>query len=96
MEDSGMKSKWTLEGWYFRRSDCLLGPVTAAELELLVAGGRLRATDVLWQGLLRGSDRLLIPTVVRAALELVDPVPSLSSDTSTQPHPRVFPGANYS
>jgi hypothetical protein len=71
MEDSGMSSHWMVEGWFFRRAESLLGPVTTGELELLVAGGELHATDTLWTGLRRGSDRLLVPTVVRAVLETV-------------------------
>jgi hypothetical protein len=85
MEDSGMKSHWTLEGWYFRRADCLLGPVSTGELELLVAGGQLRACDVLWQGFLRGSDRLLVPSLVRAALEPLPVDSALPSHDSIRP-----------
>jgi hypothetical protein len=63
-----MNCSWSLDGWYFRRQDSLLGPVTTRELEQLVADGALRSADTVWQGWKRAADRLLIPTVIRAVV----------------------------
>jgi hypothetical protein len=68
-----MEGAWSLEGWYFRRQESLLGPVTTGELQQLVAGGKLRWTDTIWGGWQRGRDRLLLPTIVQAILGI--PVP---------------------
>ena len=68
-----MESAWSLDGWYFRRGDALLGPVTTGELQQLVTGGQLGATDTIWGGWHRSSDRLLVPTIVHAVLGLTVP-----------------------
>jgi hypothetical protein len=68
-----MESPWSLDGWYFRRQDELLGPVTTGELQQLVTGGQLRWTDTIWGGWKRAQDRLLLPTIVQAVLGLSVP-----------------------
>jgi hypothetical protein len=69
-----MECAWSLDGWYFRRQETLLGPVTSGELQQLVAGGQLRKTDTIWQGWKRAQDRLLLPTIVLAVVDVPVPV----------------------
>jgi len=66
-----MPGAWSLEGWYYRRTDALLGPVSTGELKQLVAYGHLSPLDTVWAGWNRHHERILIPTIVRAALERV-------------------------
>jgi hypothetical protein len=54
-------------GWYFRRGDVLLGPLTTAELLRLVERGHLSLAGEVWQEWRRGQERWLLPArVVRA------------------------------
>jgi hypothetical protein len=68
MEVMGMTSRWSLEGWYFRRQETLLGPVTTGELGGLIAEGQLQEMDTIWKGFRRRGDQMLLPTTLRAAL----------------------------
>ncbi len=63
-----MEKAWKFEGWFYHRTDEVLGPLSPNELRLLIASGHLRAGETVWKGWRRGRDSLLLPARVTGAL----------------------------
>jgi CheY-like chemotaxis protein len=57
------------EGWYYKESGTLVGPVSAEEIRRLLGARRLQAGDTVWRRWRRDQDTLFFPAPARAVLD---------------------------
>ncbi len=62
-----MGRAWSFSGWYCRRGETLSGPFRPEHIKKLVARGRLRLADRLWEKWTRGRESLFFPALVGTA-----------------------------
>jgi hypothetical protein len=59
-----MDRAWSFAGWYCRHGETLSGPFRPEQIKTLVASGRLRLTDRIWERWSCGWDSLFFPALV--------------------------------
>ena len=62
-----MERAWSFAGWYCRRGKSLSGPFRPEHIKKLVARGRLRPSDRVWEKWTHGRESLLFPALAGTA-----------------------------
>jgi hypothetical protein len=62
-----MAKEWSFAGWYHRRGGVLVGPLAARHIRRLVASGRLRPSDRVWERWQCGHESLMVPALASTA-----------------------------
>ena len=58
------RERRSFEGWYYRQAGQALGPISTGRLKELLAAGRLRPRQAVWQR--SGHDMLFVPAATAA------------------------------
>jgi PAS domain S-box-containing protein len=60
-------TEWSSEGWFYKSGGAVVGPVSRASLQGLVAAGRVRETDPVWERWRLGNDTKMVLATALAA-----------------------------